>query len=667
MKKPEEEILKLREEIQKHEYLYYVLDQPEIADGEFDRLMRRLWELEEKHPRLKTPDSPTMRVGGMVSRNFTPVAHNPPMLSLSNCYSREELLQWEDRVKKGLGGRDCEFAVEAKIDGLSCSLLYKNGMLETAATRGDGSTGEDITANAMTIRSAPLKITHADAPPLLEVRGEVYIDNSDFEKLNAEQEEKEHPPFANPRNAAAGSLRQKDPAVTAQRRLKFFAHSYGIIEGPPPPSTQWEYLELCTQFGFPVCPVRKLCKNIDEAMDFYDQTGRNRFSLPYEIDGLVIKVNSLDFQKILGFTAKSPRWAVAFKYPAQRVSTRVKNIVYSVGRTGVITPVAELEPVECAGVTISNSTLHNFDEIKRLGVKIGDKVIIERAGEVIPKVLKVETAERTGAERDALPPETCPSCSSAVFKYEDEVAFRCINPSCPAQIKGSILHFGSRNAMDINGLGDCAVDQLIEKELARSFADIYSLKKEDLLKLELFAGKKADNLLAEIEKSKTKPLSKLIYALGIRHTGEKTALILARGFREMSRLQEASMEQLNALQEIGPVLAKSIYDFFRQEQARGIIEKLKGSGLRLSEPDLSSAEGNRKLEGKTFVFTGTLQTMTRPEAEEKIRILGARDSLSISAKTSYLVAGRDPGSKIGKAEKLGVRVLSEEEFLKLIE
>lgn len=658
------EIDRLRREIRKHEHLYYVLDNPEISDSEFDALMQKLAELERLHPELIVPDSPTQRVGGVPSKDFAPVKYSLPMLSLDNCYSPEEILQWNERVKKGLGSSDYELVVEAKIDGLSCSLLYKNGTLETAATRGDGTTGEDITVNARTIHSIPLRLEYKPVPAVMEIRGEVYMERKDFEKINGEQLSAGLEPFANPRNAAAGSLRQKDPEITAKRRLRFFVHSYGKIEAGPEPKTHWEYLGLCGKLGLAVCPVRKLCKNIEEVISFYEEHSSKRFTLPYEIDGLVVKVNDLRMQKILGFTAKSPRWAMAFKYPAQQATTKVKNVIYSVGRTGTVTPVAELEPVACAGVTISSSTLHNFDEVKRLGLKVGDTVVIERAGEVIPKVVKVVVSARTGKEKEVHPPEKCPSCGAAVFRDEEEVAYRCANPSCPAQLRGALLHFGSRNAMDIDGLGEVEVNRLLDEKLVSDFSGIYKLREENLIR-KGFKDKKAENLLKEIAESKKQPLSRLIYALGIRHVGEKMARTIVGRFKTMEAVMKAPLEELSRVQDVGPVIAEAVFNFFRQKEVIKLIGELKSAGLNFKEPE-SAAGAGTEFSGKTFVFTGELKSMPRSQAQEKVRELGGKDSSSVSAKTSYVVAGENPGSKIEKARSLGVKILTEEEFLELI-
>lgn len=663
-KDPRKEAEALRAEIRRHERLYYAEDAPEITDGEFDALMNRLKALEAAHPELCCDDSPTRRVGGARSNTFAPVPHRIPMLSLDNCYSGEEFLEWHERVKKGLKGEPFELAVEAKIDGLSCSIEYENGRLARASTRGDGETGEDVTLNVRTIKSVPLRLDLSRPPAVFEARGEVYMEKKDFEALReaAVREGKKEAPV-NPRNAAAGSLRQKDPAVTAGRRLRFIAHSYGYLDGMVEPDSHWEYLNICRGLGYNISTIgNRPCRSSEEVLAVYTEYAEKRFQLPYEIDGLVIKVDSLRQRAVLGFTSKSPRWAIAFKYPAQQAATTVKAVEFSVGRTGAITPVAELEPVKCGGVTISSATLHNFDEIARLGLKIGDRVVIERAGEVIPKVVKVMPGARTGAERDIVPPRACPSCEAEVFRDEEEVAYRCVNPSCPVQFKRALLHFASRDAMNIEGFGVSSVEQLVDKGLVKGFPDIYRLKKGDLLGLELFKDKKADNLLAQINKSKEQPLSRLIYALGIRHIGEKNARTLAQHFRTMDAFVAAGGEELARVNDVGPVIAEAVAEFFKSEDTRAMARELGALGLRLDEP--APAAGGA-LAGKTFVFTGELKTLTRGEAEALVRGAGGKETSSVSAKTSYVVAGAEPGSKLAKAEKLGVPVLSEEEFLRL--
>ncbi len=661
---PKEEIEALRAEIRRHERLYYVNDRPEISDGEFDVLMGRLKELEAAHPELAADDSPTRRVGGERSNTFAPVPHRIPMLSLDNCYSQEEFLQWHERVKKGLGGEPFEMVVEAKIDGLSCSIEYERGRLVRASTRGDGETGEDVTLNVRTIRSVPLKLDLSRPPAAFEARGEVYMDKKDFEALREEALAAGEEPFVNPRNAAAGSLRQKDPKVTAARRLKFIAHSYGYLDGIAEPDSHWEYLNICRSLGYHISTLgTRPCRGTEEVLSMYRDYEEKRFSLPYEIDGLVIKVDSLRQRRLLGFTSKSPRWAIAFKYPAQQVTTVVKDVEFSVGRTGAVTPVAQLEPVKCGGVTISSATLHNFDEVERLGLRIGDKVVIERAGEVIPKVIKALTEARTGGEKPVRSPKTCPSCGGELFRDEEEVALRCVNPSCPVQFKRSLLHFASRDAMNIEGFGVSSVEQLVDKGLVKGFPGIYRLRKEDLLGLELFKDKKAGNLLSQIEKSKEQPLSRLIYALGIRHIGEKNARVLAGHFRTMKAFMAAGLDELARVGDIGPVIAEAVTDFFKSQATRAMVEEMGTLGLRMDEPEKAAAGG--KLEGKTFVFTGELKTLTRSEAQAMVRELGGKETSSVSAKTSYVVVGSEPGSKYDKARKLGVTTLSEEEFLKL--
>ncbi|MCX5791381.1 MAG: NAD-dependent DNA ligase LigA [Elusimicrobia bacterium] len=661
---PREELEALTAEIRRHERLYYVSDSPELSDSEFDALMNRLKELEAAHPELVSDSSPTRRVGGERSNTFASVPHRIPMLSLDNCYSEHEFLEWHERVKKGLNGEPYELVVEAKIDGLSCSIEYEKGRLARASTRGDGETGEDVTLNVRTIRSVPLRLDLSNPPPVFEARGEVYMDKADFAGLREAALEAGEEPFVNPRNAAAGSLRQKDPGVTAGRRLKFIAHSYGYLEGMVEPDSHWEYLNICRALGFNISTLgNRTCRSAEEVLAFYAEYAEKRFTLPFEIDGLVIKINSRRQQKLLGFTSKSPRWAIAFKYPAQQATTTVLKVEFSVGRTGAITPVAELEPVKCGGVTISSATLHNFDEIARLGLKTGDRVVIERAGEVIPKVVKVLAAARTGAEKEIIPPKACPSCGSEVFRDEEAVALRCVNPCCPVQFRRALLHFSARDAMNIEGFGVSSTEQLVDKGLVKGFPDIYRLKKEDLLGLELFKDKKADNLLAEIDGSRARPLSRLIYALGIRHIGEKNARVLAGHFRTMNAFMAAVPEELARISDVGPVIAEAVTEFFKSAATRAMVAELAGLGLRMDEPEPKTSGG--ALAGKTFVFTGELKTLTRSEAQGLVRELGGKETSSVSAKTSYVVAGAEPGSKYEKAKKLGVPVLSEEEFIQL--
>lgn len=656
-------IEELKRLIQKHNYLYYVENKPEITDAEFDALLAELKELESRYPQFITPDSPTQRVGGIASSDFKPVKHNPPMLSLENCYSEEEFKEWFDRVKKNLKVEEVELVCEVKIDGVSCSIEYRDGFFTQASTRGDGEIGEDVTENVKTIKSIPLKI---DAPKgsVVEIRGEVYLNKSDFHEINAQQIKNGEEPFINPRNAASGSLRQKNPLITAKRRLRFAAHSYGRFLGIEAPKTQYDYLLTCKEWLIPINRYIIRTRNLSEVINFYNEMSQKRKDLEFEIDGIVVKVNDFKLQNILGQTAKSPRWAIAFKFKAEQAKTILKDVIFSVGRTGIVTPVAVLEPVRCGGVTISNSTLHNFDEIKRLGIKIGDKVIVERAGDVIPKIVRAVKEERSGKEIDIEIPKRCPSCQAELVKYEEEVYIRCINPDCPSQVKGRILHFASREAMNIEGLGENTVDELIEKGMVKKISDIYRLKKEDLLKLNLFKDKKAENLLAQIEKSKKQNLDKLIYALGILHVGEKTARILAENFKNLDELMKANEERLAKIPEIGKVIAKSIYNFFNQRSTQSLIKELKELGLNTLYHETIKS---RRFEGLTFVFTGELKTMTRDEAQKKVMELGGKTSSSVSSKTSYVVVGENPGSKYEKAKSLGIKIINEDEFLKMLQ
>ncbi|OGS04883.1 MAG: hypothetical protein A3G41_02280, partial [Elusimicrobia bacterium RIFCSPLOWO2_12_FULL_59_9] len=556
---------------------------------------------------------------------------------------------------------------EAKIDGVSCSLTYEKGVLKLGATRGDGATGEDITPNIRTIPSIPLKLL-SDAPPdLFDVRGEVYMSRKDFAALNARQKQENLPPFVNPRNAAAGALRQKDSRVTARRPLRFFAHSFGRIEGHRKTiASHLKFIEACGRWGLPTNPVRERLQNVEEVVRFYQEWEGKIRHLDFDADGLVVKVNEFDLQKALGTTSKSPRWAIALKYQAQQATTRLRGVVFSVGRTGTITPVAELEPVFCGGVTISSASLHNFDEIRRLDIRIGDRVVVERAGEVIPKVVKVVPSVRSGKETPVSAPELCPSCSAKVVKeVEEEVAHRCLNPGCPAQLKRRVLHFGSRAAADIEGLGESAVDQLIDKMLISDISDLYALSQEKLLDLDLFAQKRAANLLAAIETSKRLPLHRLLFGLGIRHLGEKLARILAAHFGNLKALQDAGEPLLSGIREVGPVIAASVVRYFSQKSNIDMLKRLEIAGVNFTEPAALLPSGSLHA-GKTFVFTGELEGFTRREAEDAARALGARTSSSVSKKTSFVVAGKEPGSKADKARRLGVPVLSEKDFLAII-
>lgn len=660
----EHEIEKLRKEIRHNDYLYYVLDQPEISDFEYDQLFKRLQKLEEQYPSLVTPDSPTQRVSGLAAPTFNPVRHTVPMLSLDNTYNETEFRQWYERVSKALDNTDFEMTIELKIDGVGVNLTYENGILAIGATRGDGVTGEDVTPNMKSVRAIPLRLISPDPPRFLEVRGEVYMNKKEFEILNEKIKEKGEQPFANPRNSAAGSLRQKDPRITANRPLRFFIHSYGKVEGEEF-STHWEFLQHMKSFGLRPVEHARLTRNWEDVLDYRKNMEEKRDSLPYEVDGIVIKVNSLAQQRTLGFTQKSPRWAIAYKFPARQATTKIAGIRVQVGRTGVITPVADLDPVQVGGVTIEHATLHNFDEIKRLDARVGDTALIERAGDVIPKVVKVIESKRTGHEKPFHIPRECPSCGGPITKEkEEEVAYRCLNPSCPVQIERGLIHFAGREAMDIDGMGEVVVEQLVRRKTVKDFADIYKLTKSDLLTLDLFKEKKAEKLLSAIEKSKERPLSRLLFALGIHHVGEKAAWVLAGEFRTMDRLLKATNEDLGRIKDFGPVLAEAVCDFFAQPAVKVLIADLREAGVNMTEPE-REARG-LPFEGKTFVFTGELKGCTRTEAEKRVRELGGNASSSVSNKTDYVVAGEAAGSKLSKAEKLGVKVIDEAAFDKLL-
>ncbi len=651
------EIKDLIKEIEGHNHRYYVLNDPLISDEEYDLLFKKLVDLEDAFPRLKSATSPTQRVGAKVQGNLPTVKHSVVMLSLDNTYSLEELKQWYERVVKGLNGVKPSLTAELKIDGLSCSLRYENGHLSLAATRGDGTTGEDVTHNAKTIRDIPLSLK-GRAPALLEVRGEVYMDKKDFARLNQERKENGEVLFANPRNAAAGSLKLLDARLTASRRLRFFVHSAGVLDKNKAPLTQWEFLKQAQKFGFAVNSHNRLCHNLDEVIAFCEEYATKRDKISFDVDGIVVKVNDLGLQAQLGATLKSPRWAVAFKFPAYQASTTIKEIIVQVGRTGVLTPVAELEPVACAGVMISRATLHNFDEIQRLGVNTGDRVLLERAGDVIPKIIKVLEKNSKG---EFVIPKLCPSCHGKIQKEKDEdVAYRCLNPSCPKQLERLLVHFASRGAMDIEGLGESVVNQLLDKGLIKDLAGIYFLKKEQLLGLDLFADKKADNLLQAIVDSKLKPLSKLLYGLGIANIGIKAAVNLAGHFGSLDGIICASTEELQGIDEIGPVMATSVLEYFRQPQVKKLLAKFRLAGLNLSEPK-KQISGNR-LEGKKFVFTGELSGITRQEAGLWVQNQGGKVIASVSKSLDYLVVGENPGSKLSQARQLGIKILNQKEF-----
>src|SRR5271155_4411634 len=660
------EIEGLRGKLRHHEHRYYVLDDPEISDAAYDKLMQKLKALEAAHPELITPDSPTVRVGGTPREGFQTVRHARAMLSLDNAFSYDALRDFDRRVRQGSGREKIEYVAEHKFDGLSISLQYENGILERGVTRGDGTTGEDVTPNVRTIRSIPLRMDAAllkktKLPATFEVRGEVLMTRKSFEAMNRHQEQTGGKIFVNPRNAAAGSVRVLDPSITAQRRLEFFAY-YLLVDGAEPFPKHSESLQALKQLRFRASDDWKLCEGIDEVLAYCDAWEPKREALPYEIDGVVIKVNSTPIQHELGFTAKAPRWAIAYKYPARQETTVVNDIRVQVGRTGTLTPVAVLEPVQVGGVTVSRSTLHNMDEIERLGLQIGDTVLIERAGEVIPHVLKVV---KEGAHRKPFRmPKNCPECGSAIHKAEDEVAYRCVNAACPAKRKESLLHFASRHAMDIDGLGDKIVDQLVDKGMVKDVADLYSLKLDDVAELERMAEKSAQNLLDGITASKKQPLARLIYALGIRFVGERTAQLLAEHFSTLDEFSGASEEQLTEVAEIGPKVAAAIAEFFSEPANRNLIKKLAKAGVNPSAAKRTVSSD--KFAGKTFVFTGTLANRTREAAGELVQQHGGKVSGSVSKKTDYVVSGADAGSKLEKARELKVTVLSETEFEKLV-
>ena len=662
----EKEIEKLRNDIRYHEHRYYVLDNPEISDFEFDKLMRRLQELEVQNPELVTPDSPTQRVGGQPAEEFPKLRHSVPMLSLDNTYSVDELKDFDRRVREISGRSKVEYVGELKLDGLSMALTYEDGVLTHGVTRGDGVEGEDVTANVKTIRSVPLGIDAERSeligdPRRLEVRGEVIMPRKAFEQTNAQREAAGEPRFANPRNAAAGSMRQLDSRIVAQRKLDMFLY-YLLVEDREPLREHWQNLEALVKMGFKVNPNRRLCKSFEELMAYIQEWESKRDGLEYEIDGIVVKVNDIRLWEELGTTAKSPRWAIAYKYAARQATTRVMDIRAQVGRTGTLTPVADLEPVDVGGVTVSHATLHNMDEITRLGVKIGDAVLIQRAGEVIPQVVKVVKQAPEGREFSM--PKQCPVCGGEVHRAEGEVAYRCVNSACPARLKESLLYFAGRRAMNIDGLGDALVDQLVDKGLVRDVADLYALTQEKVANLERMGDKSASNLLLEIDNSKKASLARLIFALGIRFVGERTGQLLADHFASLDKLAKASEEELLEVEEVGPRVAESILEFFREPRNLKVIEKLRKASLQFESAKIHKPEGN--LAGKQFVLTGTLPRYSRDEAKKMIEEAGGRVTGSVSKKTDYVVVGADPGSKLDKARSLGVKTIEEGELLKLL-
>ena len=657
----EKRVAELQTLLNQYNYEYYVLDNPSVPDAEYDQKLRELIELEEKFPELKTPDSPTERVGGAVLDAFTKVEHKAPMLSLGNAFNEDEVRDFDRRVRQAIGD-DYSYVCELKIDGLAVSLTYEDGLFVRGATRGDGTTGEDITANLKTIKSIPLRINQ---PLTIEVRGEAFMPKRSFEKLNAARAEREEEPFANPRNAAAGSLRQLDPRIAASRNLDIFLYAIGD-PGETGVINHNEGLDLLDELGFKTNKERKTCANVEEVLEYIRQWTEKRPDLAYDIDGIVIKVNSLRQQGQLGTTAKSPRWAIAYKFPAEEVVTRLLHIELTVGRTGVITPTAVLEPVRVAGTTVSRASLHNEDLIREKDIKLGDYVVIRKAGDIIPEVVNVILDRRTGEQQDFQMPTHCPECESELVRLEGEVALRCINPKCPAQIREGLIHFASRNAMNIDGLGEKVITQLFQKELIVDVADLYRLTKEQLLQMERRGEKSVNNLLNAIEVSKGNSLERLLFGLGIRHVGAKAAKTLAQEFGTMDALAAATYDQLVNINEIGDKMADSVVTFFEQPEVQELINELKSFGVNLEykgPKPLNPEESDSFFAGKTVVLTGKLEVLTRNEAKEKLEALGAKVAGSVSKKTDLVIAGEDAGSKLAKAEQLGIEVWDEEKLV----
>ena len=657
----------LRREIEKHNYAYYVLDQPTVSDTTSDALMRELIGLESGYPELITPDSPTQRVGAAPATIFAPHTHRVPMLSLGNAFSLNDLREFDARVKRGLGlpaDAVIGYVAELKIDGLAVSLTYRGRRFAVGATRGDGSTGEDVSPNLRTIRSLPLSLQESAPEGEVEVRGEVFLSHEEFQRINREQEEAGKTIYANPRNSAAGSLRQKDPSITAKRRLQYFAYSLGHLEGSGP-ATQWELLQKLRAWGFRTNPHSAECADIEAVIAFCEGWKDRRHELNYDTDGVVVKVDSLAQQSDLGSVSRSPRWAVAYKYPSGQAQTVIREIRVQVGRTGALTPVAIMDPVEIGGVVVTRATLHNEEEIRRKDIRVGDRVVIQRAGEVIPEVVEVIFDARGGDEVPFEFPRTCPVCGADVERSEGEAVARCVGIACPAQLEANLKHWGSRSAMDIEGLGPAQIRQLLEKGYVRDPADLYSLTKEQVLTLERLAEKSAQNLLDSIQASKGRPLSRLIFGLGIRHVGETVARLLAECFGSIERLAGAGLDELNAVPGVGPQIAESIYRFFRQDETAAVLEKLRNAGV-LPRGEAVPEVRSKAFSGKSFVFTGTLETMQRGEAEAKVRELGGAAGGSVSKSTTYLVAGEKAGSKLDRARQLGVSILTEAQFREML-
>lgn len=659
-----EEIQRLRELIRYHDYKYYVEASPEISDLEYDRLMQRLRELEEAHPELITPDSPTQRVGEQPIESLQQVPHRVPMLSIENTYSAQEVRNFAQRVQKLLNGEPVEWVVEPKIDGVAVAIHYENGRLVRGVTRGDGFVGDDVTHNVRTVRGVPLRLLGKGHPPMVEIRGEVYMTNSDLVKLNEEQKKRGEPLFANPRNATAGSIRLLDPRICAQRRLRFICHGLGYSEGFDV-KTHMEFLEKVKGWGVPIPPGVACFDDIEKAIAYCEEQIEHLHELDFEIDGLVLKVNRFDQRERLGATAKSPRWVMAYKFEKYEAKTRVLQIRVQVGKTGIVTPVADLEPVLLAGTVVAHASLHNADEIERKDVRVGDVVVVEKAGKIIPHIVRVEKHERTRPLPKFKFPTHCPECNTPLVRDEGGVYIRCPNHECPAQIKERLRYYASRDAMDIEGLGEKLIDQLVEKGLVRSYADLYHLTKDQLVKLERMGEKSATKLLKNIEESKNRGLARLLAALAIRHVGTKVAAILARHFRSMDRLRQATVEELSQINEIGPIIARSVYDFLHSERGQHIIEELRRCGVKMTE-DVPEESAPKPLAGKTIVVTGTLKNYSRQEIEELIERLGGHAASSVSRNTDFVLVGENPGSKLDKARALGVPTITEEEFEAMI-
>lgn len=662
----EREIESLREELRRHEELYYVHESPEISDAEYDALFNRLIELETEHPGLTTPDSPTQRVGGRPAEGFDEYVHRRPMLSLDNSYNIEDLRAFDERCKKLADGRPFDYVAELKIDGLSIAVHYENALMVRGVTRGDGRRGEDVTQNVRTIRSVPLKLkaTPVKLETEVEVRGEAYLPRAVFERINQERDEEGQPRFANPRNAASGTIRQLDPKIVAARRLEMFP--YDVIAGERKPfATHFESFEWLESAGFRTNPHKRVCPDIEAVIAFCNEMESERDDLDYEIDGVVVKVNSTALQDEFGSTSKAPRWAIAYKYPARQATTQVLSVVVQVGRTGALTPVANLQPVLLAGTTVARATLHNEDEINRLDLRIGDWVLIEKSGEIIPKILKVLESRRTGQEVPFEMPRSCPVCNGLVVRPEGEVVSRCVAADCPAQLKQNILHFASRRAMRIEGLGEALVEQLVEAKLVRDVADLYKLSVETIAALERKAEKSASNLIAQIEASKSRDLPQLLFALGIRHVGERTAGLLARHFRSLDRLGRATIEEIDDIHEIGLTVAESVHEWFNDPGNHELCDRLRQAGVKTEMEELAGGGLAEAFAGKQFVLTGKLETLTRDEARALIETRGGRVTSTVSKKTDYVVAGEEAGSKLDKAQALGLRIIDEAQLVEM--